>query len=61
MVASVPRKEALVLRVIDVAAYFTVCGIFLLGLRAAFYAFRRSFDEPVSEELSQSWHDRTGL
>jgi hypothetical protein len=50
-----------VLRVIDVFAYFTICGVVLLGLRALFYAFRRSLDEPVADELSQSWHDRTGL
>ena len=61
MVGPVPRKEALVLRVIDVFAYFTGCGVVLLGLRALFYAFRRSLDEPVADELSQSWHDRTGL
>lgn len=49
------------LRVIDVFAYFTICGVVLLGLRALFYVFRRSLDEPVADELSQSWHDRTGL
>lgn len=46
-------------RLIDVVAYFAVCGITLLALRGTIARFRDEANRPVAREISEPWKRRS--